>query len=758
MSHEQPGGPQDSSPKPELFPDVFYERWATKNFPAFLKAYFVASILAYPVHEEIMERAGNIPRDIRTAIDDNDPEEAAAAVMQAYQKELASGEPIPIDLFTFYLEQEQAAEGISDAERRAAEERFGKIIGYAKDLQEKNDSRDEVLGYVLKQQGLYDPKTSLLSDLLTENRGDCEARERYISAAVQKLYPDDVAGGHMKTEVFGSYTDDAGNQQDGHVRVIIDRGQGVVEVLEGDAVQTEPAAEHASIPATETTQLAVKGFAAKEGIYTFENPPAKSAEPQATPNVWSALEKGVEHLLTDNSVTEYPASTAHYPSQNFGLENIDPKPVRNRWDGSRLFHEAIEVTLKHELPDLTMDNWEDALTRDGIDLTPFNHIGTQAFTEAMTKKERRENRLRMINARADQVIPHNIKLLERLHPYYVINPPNKPAPRGSLHPLDGARIDFVIINHPEAIPLDWLKNIAWIGENELHINLKEQKTVLGEEQLNDLLTSGVESIVISQSLIDSEKDEDLMLELQTPTKSTHEVAHLNKLTLRGIALHATGNTSPFAHVETDSFDWFTRSMPKADILQGLKAESVSLGVDPYKREDEPLMPFSLTALGVRSTIAHIHLELGEAVTLSDDAFNGVSLKTLSIEFSETTLKFSQKNRIKSDQFLGSNIKRLVVKGLEMRKPFSNERTGGHVPGPTESIVIQLAAGEDSEQVRENFLDLRMNLGTANARMWAQVPVYIVPYFNENDGDWNPETDSLEKIRGYAAVEIPKINF
>ncbi len=364
--------PEQSQPDPSAKGISPFTREHAKSernahrFSRFLKVWFVAHMAAYPVREELYVVGGNVPRMVEKALSDRDPEAQAKQMLEQYRSEIESGEPIPVDLLTFYLEQEKESAGVSGEEISVAKGKFEEIIAKAKEIKEKGSSRSEVLGYVLKQQGDYDDSSSLMTDLLVRGKGECEARQRYISAAVQRLYPEDVSAGKMKSETFRPWVDKQGLFHPGHVRVVIDQGERV-EVLEGDAVKSDPAKEHVKITKIETTRLAVTGYAAKEGLYDLDE--GSRVKPISVTDQVSRAVKGSHKLesaqealhnaLTDNTVAAYPTAATTYGREGVGTRDVDPHPVGDSWAPSRYdWDHAIEFTLVKPYPLLTMENFD----------------------------------------------------------------------------------------------------------------------------------------------------------------------------------------------------------------------------------------------------------------------------------------------------------------------------------------------------------------------------------------------------------------
>lgn len=384
--------------------------WARDAYYRFLTVFFIASQAAYPIHEDLLAAAGQIPERVRAALDDGEAEEQARALMQQYEKEMESGEPVPVDLLTFYLTQEEVAGGETHERVEAARAKFEFRMRYAQEMQTKGKNRDEVLGYVLKQQGEYDDTKSRLVSLLVDGAGDCEARQRYISSAFQVLYPEDVQAGKLKTEVFRPWVDKMGVMHDGHVRAVVEEGSRVA-VLEGDAVKWDKKEVHEQIGMHEATQLAVKSFAVAEGVSTFEKENtglqkklakavAKDSDNLEAGDALDYAKKLVHTGLTDNSVSAYPVSLATYGHEgDNGARDVDRRQVAGSWAPSHYeWDKAIVLELREPKPILTAENIQSAFItpkpgpmaeKPYIDLGRFSKLTEEGVRAVIVERDRR---------------------------------------------------------------------------------------------------------------------------------------------------------------------------------------------------------------------------------------------------------------------------------------------------------------------------------------------------------------------------------
>lgn len=466
------------------------------RFSRFLKVWFVAHMAAYPVREELYVVAGNVPRMVEKALSERDPEAQAKKLLEQYKQEIESGEPIPIDLLTFYLEQEKESAGVTDEEILIAKRKFEEIVGKAGEIKAKGNSRAEVVGYVLKQQGDYDTSSSLMTDLLVSGKGECEARQRYISAAYQRLYPDDVQKGKMKSETFRPWVDKQGLFHPGHVRVVIDQGERV-EVLEGDAIKSEPKNQHDKITKTDTTRLAVTGYAAKEGLYNLDEG-SKVKPPSVTQQVERALkgshkleslQEAIHSVATDNSVAAYPTAATTYGREGVGTRNVDPHPVGNSWAPSRYdWAKAIELTLIEPHPELTMENIDRAINKQSgyFELEKFEIIDPAVMEALVEKRQQKiseppERDRHPFYIRGDQKLP-----VEALK-----NQPNEFAIRnGSAIPkeLESIPVKRLALYDVEKIPSN-VGRVDWISNAHLFITVAGDGDIDPENHLRNLTTS-----------------------------------------------------------------------------------------------------------------------------------------------------------------------------------------------------------------------------------------------------------------------------
>lgn len=726
-------GPRhEGKPQPELFPDIFRESWLYRKFPDFLKAYFVAHWLAYPVHEELLARMSDIPRDIRTALYDRDPEEVAEATMQEFKEELEKGEPLPIDLLTFYLQQEQDAGGVSEEDRKAAKKRFDEIIGYAQEMQGKGAKRDEVLGFVLKQQGHYNDRSSLLTDLLIRGEGECEARQRYISAAVQKLYPEDVAAGHMKTQVYGGYVDESGRPQNGHVRVIIDEGKGQIDVLEGDAVQHQPASMHKDIPAHETTQLAVKSFAAHEGVYDFGKDKIIEKDELKRLDVSEAMEFLASNALKNNSVADYPASEAEYPAGRVVNVDIDPKPVRNRWNASRMFESAIELELRPERPDLTLDfvKQHPEFYTDGgtIRLDKYKALDPEALKVIINHRDRGYFKVRL-----DQELP--VELFQGKDASFEADLETEKSD-GTRATLQGIEAEGLRLNGQPRGSLAWLSTIEWVPGSTLSYMVSHSQpqglgddidATLNREQWLAMLRSGASVVSIGGRIaVDTHGGE-----LEPPPKllfdvgdavGDHGAIRLAELSIHSLEIDSWQRyDAPLDGVAVSEIKYTTSTDDHLDFLIGAQAEHVTVYWERMKFISATpaargvLRPSPGALQGIKNL--EIVLRSGE---LGKEAFRGANLETLTLWYP---------SELQSSMFEDSNIRRVLIKTDELIVPESNRVISQGSHGPRESIVIKCGNGVDPELLRKNVEQLRA-WGPGVSEVWKNVPVYIIRYFDD----------------------------
>lgn len=308
-------------------------------------------------HKEIGSVVEDIPDRARAALRSREGEELMQKLLQEAQAQLDSGEVIDIDLSEFHLAHEYAVGGVSDGEREEAQQKYSQLIKVAQRMKSDKKDFDEVMGYILKHQGKYKADDTFMTHLLSNGEGNCVAREKYISSALQDLYPEIVESGSVKTQVFGEYIDpETGEARAGHVRVIVEQGGGKVMVLEGDSVQVKDASEMADIPDDEVTQSVVKSALAAQGLYNYND------EQVARPKDIASDDLSLDYVNIDdlkiawnrigyNSVNAFPESTAHYvAATQHGTVDIVAEPVAGSWGHSSLQEwDPIELSLRKEL-------------------------------------------------------------------------------------------------------------------------------------------------------------------------------------------------------------------------------------------------------------------------------------------------------------------------------------------------------------------------------------------------------------------------
>ena len=439
--------------------------------------------------EKLQELAKDLPRDARKAMQSVEAEQRAKTFLKEFDKELKEGNPLSVNLDEFYFTQEMQAGGVSAGEVETARKEYKAVIDFALDLQTQGEGFNEVMGYVLKAQGEYKKGSSFFTDLENEGKGNCEARAKYIASAVQDLYPDFVTAGEMKIENFGAYTDDKGVLQPGHVRVILDKDRRIA-VLEGDAVRWESADTHADIPAYEATQMAVKAFAADQGVYDFQTDSLVVEESKKGKG--AKIEPGSKAVSDSNGINRFPPSKAKYKSDDVGVRDIQPGLVHGSWAPSRLeWENAIELKLIKEKK-LTMENFEDVFQLDPnqhdeldamVELSKYTEIDPEAL-RAVAEKVKGINYI--LQVRDDQKLPAE---LFGDKPRRVIVQGEKFDPEN----LKGIPISELGVDVKEYIP--HLEKLEWQEGASLYLRLEEDsKILLDTYSLSWINEAGVKNV------------------------------------------------------------------------------------------------------------------------------------------------------------------------------------------------------------------------------------------------------------------------
>ena len=493
----------------ELRSDKFAER-----FHQFLAVLFVATNAAYPIRDDLGTALVRVPEKISSVLNSGESRRAAEDLMKKYKEKIENGETLPVDLLTLYLEQERLVGGVSQEKIDEARKRFEEIMSEALKMKNNGKSKEEVLGYVLKQQGKYDDANSRLSDLLTTGRGECEARMHYITAAVQVLYPEDVLEGKMKIESFPSYIDDRGLPHSGHVRAVIDEGDRV-GILEGDAVHWENSPEelvrHEEIGMHEVTKIAVKSFAVVEGISTFEDKTkGVSSLPITEENSFTieapfeSIAKATHSLMTENSVSAYPEGTVRY-DEGRDVMDIDPRPIAGNYAVSReVFKNPIEIQLIHEKPALTFENIALAFQEEGkyVALDQFSSFDEGALKAVIAlRDEKVASRVNESNTdvdgiyrpkypiviNEDQVIPASV--------FYGREPADWIFMGDKLPIVDGIQtssVNMVVSNNFPA----GLEKIHFVDGSMIRVYLAGEEEITGGSGIADAVRNGVSALVI----------------------------------------------------------------------------------------------------------------------------------------------------------------------------------------------------------------------------------------------------------------------
>lgn len=329
---------------------------------------------------EIGQMIENAPRQARAYMNSVEAGNVAERILVNFQEELESGEPIDMDLSDFYFNDELLRGGISPEQVKQAKEHYESMLTEAQKLLDSGATRNEVLGYVLKMQGDYHRDKALMTDLLTSGSGNCEARAKYISAAVQDLYPDLAKEGKVNYQLFGEYRDKNGNLQDGHIRVVLDEGGDTISILEGDAVFSEEKDPENPIPQFEVTNITAKASLVKSGIYSY----ADEGMVKDTGITKTAQESAREWSSGRNSLMAFPRSSAKY-SDYRGTTNIEPKKVAGSWAKTNLAWspdfqlEALEHK-KEQKPELTIADLSLMRGQD-LDLTDYRSASKDVMKE-----------------------------------------------------------------------------------------------------------------------------------------------------------------------------------------------------------------------------------------------------------------------------------------------------------------------------------------------------------------------------------------
>ncbi|MBT4856695.1 hypothetical protein HON52_00725 [Candidatus Uhrbacteria bacterium] len=306
-------------------------------------------------HERIADEVQDLPRTARSIANSQESDAALQTLLSEMAPSIESGEVLDIDLSDLYFQQEELVGGVSEETIAQAKQRYEEILAEAGSRIENGDDVNGVITYILQEQGEYEEDESFMSDLLVSGEGNCEAREKFISAAIQDVYPDLVSSGDVKLQLFGAYVDDeTGEPRPGHVRVVLDQHDGTIAILEGGKITFAPEDEQSNIPTYEVTQLAVKSLLAKEGLYSFENQQVSSDE-GITDSV--SMDKSNELTFSDsltlmgsNSISAFPKSDAVYGVGVYSGGSSNPLVVSERGQsGGEHKLEHMELTLLKEM-------------------------------------------------------------------------------------------------------------------------------------------------------------------------------------------------------------------------------------------------------------------------------------------------------------------------------------------------------------------------------------------------------------------------
>lgn len=420
-----------------IFFETKFDRFSNKYY-TFLKVLFLAWNTAYLDHEDITTALERIPQKIEAAMSSGEARKAAEEAKAIYQEKMDKGEPLPVDLISFYLEQEHLTAGVSDETITKARAHFDALMEAAKRQQAMGWSREQTIGWVLKQQGEYDDSQALLSDLLTTGRGQCQARMRFITAAMQVLYPEDVAAGKLKIESFRDHIDENGVLQHGHVRAVFDEGDHV-DVLEGDVIHRDDDVEkHRNIGEYEATAMAVKSLAVSQGIDTFAKEESskekkiarqqrqnmKHLQDQSPSSVIENLSKGLHDTLANDAIGAYPTGTELYGDGRDHM-NVDPHPVSGNnyalshedWPNGvhgefRVFEKKVPMTIHNFQTAFSEQTFymENGRAKIPIFLDRFSTFDSDAVIALLQERQRRINQVEHFPATYPLVVKSNQKI------------------------------------------------------------------------------------------------------------------------------------------------------------------------------------------------------------------------------------------------------------------------------------------------------------------------------------------------------------
>jgi hypothetical protein len=233
------------------------------------------------------------------------------------------------DVGDFVLQANQTNHGFSEQDTATARRAMSDVAGQAIAMRNGDQSvlcSDEVLNYILQQQGIYRPEQAMMTSVALGDGGNCEARAQYIVSIVEDVCPQLAELGLISMQNFDGWQAD-GQTHDPHVRVVIDEGRDYL-VLEGDAVKREPKLPH-DPPIYEAHWYILASYLVGQHALDWSELgyPAATAEDQKT-----------------NSYSIAPPSPARYQGSD-GTGDIHPSTKPLASEASTSNPDAIHVSI-----------------------------------------------------------------------------------------------------------------------------------------------------------------------------------------------------------------------------------------------------------------------------------------------------------------------------------------------------------------------------------------------------------------------------
>lgn len=173
-----------------------------------------------------------VRKAIRSLVEQIDPDTEGDQKLIDEMRTVALGEVSSSrSLADLHFSIEQAHGGVTEWEVSRAKAEFERRVAKLKDLREKYPHDDfQLVDAIVDGFGTYEEKHSYLTDLLNGQGGNCEARSKYASAAIEAVDPGLTS--HVSLDTL--YFQGKDGKLTPHIRAVFRNEQGQYVAMEGD--------------------------------------------------------------------------------------------------------------------------------------------------------------------------------------------------------------------------------------------------------------------------------------------------------------------------------------------------------------------------------------------------------------------------------------------------------------------------------------------------------------------------------------------